>query len=98
MRKVSGIVTYTDHGMYYTLESMTVITSNKHHISLVVREKVEPYHYEHFTDLYKTVLNIAKNNDFYFDSFRAFETDWYDIAWIESAIPWKHSQFSYRER
>ena len=69
MRKVSGIVTYTDHGTYYTLEAMTVITSNKHHISLVVREHVEPYHYEHFTDLYKSVLMIAKNNDFYFDSF-----------------------------
>lgn len=98
MRKVTGIVSYTDYGTYFTLDSMTVITSNKRHISCVLREKVEPYHYEYFTDLYKSVLNVAKINCFYFDSFRAFETDWYDIVWVESSTPWRHERFSYRER
>lgn len=94
MRKVNVTVIYTEYPCknvnpkYYTLENLTVRTCNSHYITLYnvdwdYTDKLHKYEYEDFQDLYKTVLNFLKQNDFYATYFTAFGTKHYDIAWIE---------------
>ena len=60
------------------------------------REKVQPYKYPTFNAMYKTVLNFAKNNGFYYASYKEFNCTWYDIQWIDIENPEKIEKYGFK--
>lgn len=56
-----------------------------------------PYDYNNFYGMYETVLNIAKNNGFYFGSYEEFGLDWFDVQWISTEDPWNIRKYGYNK-
>lgn len=85
MKKVTATVIYKDNSLY----NLTVIHKNA--IIPLVRYSLEndtkPYKYTCFNDLYKSVLNILKNNNFYCGFYNQFGRRWYDIQFINLENP-----------
>lgn len=85
MQKVTATVIYKDNMLY----NLTVIHKNA--IIPLVRYSLEndtkPYKYTCFNDLYKSVLNILKNNNFYCGYYEQFGRRWYDIQFINLENP-----------
>lgn len=50
-------------------------------LSYEISDKIQPYKYESFQYMYKTVLRIMKQNNFAVYSYPAFGTIFYDILW-----------------
>jgi len=57
----------------------------------------KPYKYPSFHELYQTVLNQAKVNGFYYDSYTAFNAIWYDIAWIDINNPTLINKYGFKK-
>ena len=85
MKKVTATVIYKDNMLY----NLTVVHKNA--IIPLVRYSLEkdtkPYKYTCFNDLYKSVLNILKNNGFYTGFYTQFGRKWYDIQFINLNNP-----------
>lgn len=85
MKKVTATVIYKDNMLY----NLTVVRKNA--IIPLVRYSLEkdakPYKYTCFNDLYKSVLNILKNNNFYCGFYNQFGRRWYDIQFINLENP-----------
>lgn len=85
MKKVTATVIYKDNMLY----NLTVVHKNA--IIPLVRYSLEkdtkPYKYTCFNDLYKSVLNILKNNNFYCGFYNQFGRRWYDIQFINLENP-----------
>ncbi|HPJ12940.1 MAG TPA: hypothetical protein PLV00_06105 [Caldisericia bacterium] len=85
MRKVSVTVIYKDNTLY----NLTV----NHKGSLInlvsydgTNEK-QPYGKCTFQTMYKSILNILKNNNFYCSYYEQFGQRWYDIQFINLENP-----------
>ena len=100
MRKVVGTVIYKSSTnqtynitVNYKGQSITLLQYN-------LTQKENPYRYNRFNDLYKSVLTIAKNNNFYFGTLDLFGEKengrtWYNIQWIDLDNPCYINRYSY---
>lgn len=43
------------------------------------------YKYVNFKDLYASLLNLLKSNNFYVEKWNEYDTVWYDIAFIDES-------------
>jgi hypothetical protein len=50
-------------------------------------EKIKPYVYNNFNDLYRAILTILKNNNMYVTSDKSAGAIWYDIQFIDINNP-----------
>lgn len=94
MKRVSVIII---HENYKTIETMTIRYNNSAQLVDLIRENEKPYKYEYFNDLYKSVLNILKNNNMYAKCWSGFNAKWYDIQWINTKNPTKIENLGYKE-
>ena len=85
MRKVSATVIYKDNTLYnLTVNHKGVL------IPLVAYDEISvkhPYEKRTFQTMYKSVLNILKNNNFYCGYYEQFGRRWYDIQFINLENP-----------
>lgn len=95
MKKASATVIY--NGKSNQLYNLTINHAGNM-ITLVTyeNEKAKPYVYSSFQDLYKSVLQIAKNNGFYFGKYNQFNADFYDVAWIDCNNPYAVNKYGYK--
>ena len=85
MKKVKGICIYKDNMIY----NFTVLTK-ENNIPLIrynFTDKIKPYKYNSFNDVYKSLLNILKANNFYCGYYKEFNKTWYDISFIDLDNP-----------
>ena len=54
------------------------------------------YKHNSFAQMYEAILNIAKHNGFYFDSYKQFGTTWYNIQWIDCTNPSRIDKYGYK--
>lgn len=88
MEKASGIVLYKKStGQIYNF----TVNHKGNYIPLIrygIDDKAQPYKYgDDFQAMYKSVLNIARENNFTFGKYHGFSMDFYDIAWIDIENP-----------
>ena len=104
MKKAVGTVIYkSSTNQTYNI---TVTTQKGIKITLLqynLTQKEKPYCYSCFNDLYKSVLTIAKNNNFYFDTLDLFGEKengraWYNIQWIDLDNPCYINRYSYNKK
>ena len=91
MIKVSVTVIYKDNWIY----NLTVNHKGKL-ITLVAYDETDvkhPYANRTFQTMYKSVLNILKNNNFYCDYYEEFGKRWYDIQFINLENPVEINKF-----
>ena len=85
MRKVSATVIYKDNTLYnLTVNRKGVL------IPLIAYDETSvkhPYEKRTFQTMYKSVLNILKNNNFYCGYYEQFGRRWYDIQFINLENP-----------
>lgn len=85
MKKAIATVIYKNNMIY----NLTV--NHKNAIIPLVRydfnDSAKPYKYICFNDLYKSVLNILKNNNFYCGYYDQFGRRWYNILFINLENP-----------
>jgi len=84
MKKVTAIAIYKREGKFYNLCVLTVnykgdITT----LDQYPREGIQSHNYNDFSSMYKSVLKIMKNNNFYCGMYEDFGVKWYDIQWID---------------
>lgn len=97
MRKASAIVLY--NAQTKQVYNLTI----KHKGDLIpmvidgTKDRTQPYCYESFTELYQAILNVAKHNGFYYDSYSAFGANWYDISWIDINNPVTIAKYGFRK-
>lgn len=96
MKKASAICIY-DPGtnQIYNL----TINHNMNCIPLIqykASEKINPYKYNNFNEVYETVLTIARNNGYYYSNYNEFGLTWYDIQWIDINNPTSINKYGYR--
>ena len=94
MKKASGTVLYKRS----TNQIQYLAINHKNNLIPMINysvEKVQPYKYKTFNDMYKTVLNFAKNNGFYYASYKEFNRIFYDIQWIDTENPCKIEKFGF---
>lgn len=96
MRKVTAICVHDNMKQIYNL---SVVTSQGITIELVrykKGDKIKPYCYFDFQDLYKSVLNLLKQNDFYVSKYTAFESDFYNVNFIDMNNPCKIEKYGFK--
>ncbi len=96
MKKASAIVLYdAKSNQIYNL----TINHNGNIIPLInySESKVTPYKYKTFNEMYKCVLNFAKNNNFYYGRYKEFGSIWFDVSWIDINNPTKIQKFAFKE-
>ena len=86
MRKVTAIVVYSEKTNYFQIYNMTVKTKDCTNIKLVSYSKDSdlPHKYALFQDMYQSILNILKNNNFYVKSWKDYGCLWYDIDFVNA--------------
>ena len=97
MRKASATIVY--NGNTNQIYNMT-IHNNGNHLTLVQyfqEDTAQPYKYQSLNDMYKSILNLAKQNNFYFSSFDQFGRRRYDVSWIDIYNPCLIEKFGYME-
>ena len=94
MKRVSVIVI---HDSYKSIKKITIRYNQSGELVDLIRDNEKPYIYEHFNDLYKSVLTILKNNSMYAKYYSAFGVKWYDIQWINENYPTSIESFGYNE-
>ena len=91
MKKVTATVIYKDNCIY----SLTV--NYKGHLTkLTAYDETDvkhPYTNRTFKTMYKSVLNILKNNNFYCGYYEEFNKRWYDIQFINLENPVEVNKF-----
>ena len=90
MRKVTATVIYKDNQIYnLTVNYCGVL------VCLALHETVKKGSNEKrtFNSLYKTVLKILKNNNYYCNYQEEFGVRWYDIQFINLENPKKKKKF-----
>lgn len=91
MRKVTATVIYKDNIIYnLTVNHKGVLTTLVAYDETSVKH---PYEERKFQTMYKSVLNILKNNNFYCGYYEVFGIRWYDIQFINLENPVKIEQF-----
>lgn len=60
------------------------------------KEQMHIYSYESFQRMYKSVINIAKVNGFYFGKYIEFGVEWYNIEWIDINNQYEINKHSYK--
>lgn len=95
MKKVLAIVLY----MKSTLQiySLTAVHKSEN-IPLIrynVNDTIQPFKYQQFNDLYKSVLNILKENNMYVSKYQEFNTVWYNIQWIDIENPYNVKKYPF---
>lgn len=84
MKKVNCICL---HSNYKKIYNITVITKTGENITLLRYDRKEnPYEYKTFKELYKSVLNLLKNNGFYVGKEKMFDTYYYNIQFVNLAF------------
>lgn len=58
----------------------------------------KPYCYNTIQELYKSILNIVKQNGYYLSKYKEFGAAWYDIQWIDRKNPCKIEKYGYIEK
>lgn len=58
------------------------------------QENAQPYKYKSFSEMYKTVLNQLKQNNFYVGKYTEFNSKWHDIQWIDINNPYRIEKYS----
>lgn len=93
MRTVDCIVV---HDSRIKICNVTVITREGNQITLLSNpDPVLRYEYRTFKDMYRTVLNLLKNNDFKVQRSKQIDTYLYNIQWIDCNYPWEVSRYFY---
>lgn len=87
MKKASATVIYdsVNHMIYNLTINHKMNLINMIHYDL--NKNPKPYKYRNFKDLYQTVLDFARNNGFYYGSYKQFGTIFYDVSWIDINNP-----------
>ena len=91
MIKVSVTVIYKDNWIY----NLTVNHKGRL-VTLIAYDETDvnhPYVNRNFQTMYKSVLNILKNNNFYCDYYEEFGKRWYDIQFINLENPVEVNKF-----
>lgn len=91
MKKVSATVIYKDNLIY----NLTV-NHKGNLITLVAYDETSvkhPYEKRTFKTMYKSILNILKNNNFYCGYYEEFGKWWYDIQFINLENPVEVNKF-----
>lgn len=95
MKKVKAIVLFdSSTNQIYNL---TVLTNNEN-IPLIrysPNDVVQPYKYPVFRDMYTSILNILKENNFYVNKWISFECTFYDIDFIDVNDPYRIVRYPY---
>ena len=96
MKKVNCICL---HDNFKRIVNITVINSHGENVTLlaynVENTDIKPYEYKHFNDLYKSVLNILKNNNFYVSKCIMFSRIFYSIQFINIKNPYTVENYGY---
>ena len=91
MKKVTATVIYKDNCIY----NLTV--NNKGRLTTLIAydetDVKHPYANRTFQTMYKSVLNILKNNNFYCGYYEEFGKRWYDIQFINLENPVEVNKF-----
>ena len=84
MKKVSAIVVYSEKVTYFQVYNLTVKTKDSERITLISYpcNSDLPYKYAYFQDMYQSILNILKNNNFYVKQWKDYGCLWYDIDFV----------------
>lgn len=88
MRKCIATVIYNkewkDNGFVYTIHNFSVYYQNSL-IPLInyAGENVKPYEYKSWNEMYDTLLNFLKNNNFRTDYYDSFGVRFYNIQFIQ---------------
>lgn len=94
MQKVTAICL---HENYRKVKDFTVVKANGDFVQLIHYDEIDmAYKYERFTDLYRDLLSISKQNGFYVKHWTDFGTDWYSIGFINIANPNNPAVFPFR--
>ena len=67
-------------------------------VSYWKEKSVQPHKYDDFQDMYTSILNILKNNNFYVGKYVEFNAIWYDIQWIDMDNPIRVDKFAYLKK
>ena len=65
-------------------------------ITLVRSDEPCKYKYDNLQGIYKSVLSLAKENNFYFGKYPAFGVMWYDIQLIDACNPSTVEKYGYK--
>ena len=94
-RIVTGICTFNRDTLQ--IMSFAVSTRNGNVVNLIYPHEVEPYKYRCFDDLYKSLLNILKQNGMRTLKFYDFGSTLYDIIFIDCNDPSTFHRYYYHE-
>ena len=87
MRMVTAIALYKKSTKQ--LFNLSVVTTNG--ITSLIRynpnEPIEPYKYNDLNDMYRDILSIIKQNNYYVRQFKDFRANWFNIQWIDIENP-----------
>ena len=95
MRKVLAIVLYNKSTLQ--IYSLTAVHKNEN-IPLIhynINDVIQPFKYQQFNDLYKSILNILKENNMYVSKYQQFNAVWYNIQWIDIEDPYNVKKYPF---
>ena len=96
MKKVSATVVYKDNQIYnLTVNHCGVLVCLALHDKTSVKGSNEK---TTFQSLYKTVLKILKNNNYYCSYYEEFGVRWYDIQFINLENPVEIEKFGIKSK
>ena len=96
MKKVTAICL---HKGYQKIVNFTVVKANGDLVPLIYNNRENIAHeYTHFSDLYKDLISILKQNGFYVAHWKDFGTDFYSINFIDVDNANMPKIFPYRSR
>ena len=89
MRKCTALVIYNSEPFYHVYE-LKVIDTKGDIITFATYDEIDakhPYPYKDFKEFYTMILSWLKNNNFTPYKFHDFDTDFYNIIWINVQNP-----------
>ena len=96
MQKVTAICL---HKSYQKIVNFTVVKRNGDLVPLITDNPANlMYKYLHFSDMYKDLLSILRQNGFYVAHWKDFGSEFYSINFIDVDNPTKPQIFAYRIR
>lgn len=84
MRKATGIVSVSNYEKGFVIRSLVFRTADANLVTMICYEDsmLKPYVYRSILEIQKSIVNIAKSNNFQLKRWHDFGMDWYDIITI----------------
>ena len=92
MKKCTCTVIYRYVENRYELINITA--KHKHENICLYGNRNYRYRHVYFNEMYESVLEILKNNNFYVHTWKMFESTWYDIDFID-VYNWEINRYPY---